>query len=110
LLQEMIRVSNRVVFVSTPNRRPQYTRSNGRPKNVWHLREWSFQELNAILQRLPAVRVDWNYLNGPWNGPFEHSSAASPATMALTPALLLESPAGIVMDCTPSETDRGVLG
>lgn len=90
-LQEMVRVSSRVVFVSTPNRRPEYTRPNGRPKNYWHLREWSFQELDAMLQRMPAVRVDWNFLDGPWEGPFERSSVVSQDTMALAPALMLES-------------------
>ena len=92
LLQEMVRVSSRVVFVSTPNRRPEYTRPNGRPKNRWHLREWSFQELDAILQGIPDVRVDWNFLDGPWKGPFERGSAVSEDTMALAPALMLAAP------------------
>lgn len=89
-LKEMIRVSSRVVFVSTPNRRPEYTRSNGRPKNRWHLREWSFQELDAILHDVHNGRVDWNFLDGQWDEPFECGSAVSEDTMALAPALMLD--------------------
>jgi len=92
LLQEMVRVSSRVVFVSTPNRRPEYTRPDGRPKNRWHLREWSFQELDTILQGIPDVHVDWNFLDGPWKGPFKCNSAVSEDTMALAPALMLDPP------------------
>jgi len=91
LLQEMVRVSSRVVVLSTPNRRPKYTKRDGRPMNRWHLREWSFEELEAILQSISTVRVEWSFLDGPWEGPFECRCAASQDTMALTPALLLES-------------------
>jgi len=91
-LREMLRVSGRVVFLSTPNRRPEYTRPDGKPKNRWHLREWSFQELNMILQEIPAVHVHWNFLNGRWEGPFECSAAVSENTMALAPALVLDAP------------------
>lgn len=91
LLQEMVRVSSRVVFVSTPNRRPEYTRPDGRPKNRWHLREWSFQELDAILQGIPDVHVEWNFLDGRWDGPFECRSVVSENTMALVPALMFTS-------------------
>ena len=90
-LQEMVRVSSRVVLVSTPNRRREYTRPDGRPKNRWHLREWSFQQLDAILQGIPDVRVDWNFLDGPWEGPFECSPGVSEDTMAVAPALMLDS-------------------
>lgn len=89
LIREMTRVSKRVVFLSTPNRRPEYTRADGRPKNRWHIREWSYQELDSILQRMPGVRVDWNFLNGPWEGPFECTSVVCENTLALTPALTL---------------------
>lgn len=92
LLQEMVRVSRRVVLVSTPNRRPEFTRPDGRPMNTWHLREWSPEELSAILRSIPSIRVEWNYLDGPWDGPFECCSAVSQDTLALAPALLLESP------------------
>ena len=90
LLQEMVRISSRVVLVSTPNRRPEYTRPDGRPKNRWHLREWSFQELDTILQGIPNVHLDWNFLDGPWKGPFECGTAISEDTMALAPALMLD--------------------
>lgn len=92
LIAEMIRVSRRVVLLSTPNRRPENTRPDGRPKNRWHIREWSYEELDSILQRMPGVRVDWNFLNGPWEGPFECTSVVCENTLALTPALMLLSP------------------
>lgn len=92
LLQEMFRVASRVVFVSTPNRRQEFTRPDGSPKNRWHLREWSFQELDMILQRIPDIYVDWNFLDGPWDGPFKCNSAVSEDTMALAPALILDPP------------------
>jgi len=89
LIREMMRVSKRVVFLSTPNRRPEYTRSDGGPKNPWHMREWSYEDLDSILQRMPDVRVEWNFLNGPWQGPFECTSVVSENTLALTPALMM---------------------
>jgi len=91
LIREMLRVSKRVVLMSTPNRRPENTRPDGRPKNRWHLREWTFQELDKILQGIPTVYVDWNFLNGPWEGPFECKHTASIDTIALSPALLLNT-------------------
>jgi len=90
LLREMIRVSSRAVFVSTPNRRSEFTRPNGKPKNRWHLREWSLSELEHVMQPMPAVRVEWNCLDGPWEGPFECRSVVSEDTLALAPALLVE--------------------
>ncbi len=92
LLAEMVRVTNRVVFISTPIRRPEYTRPNGKPKNQWHLREWSFKELDTTLQEIPGVQVRWNFIDGPWNGPFASSSTISEDTMALTPVLMLDPP------------------
>jgi hypothetical protein len=88
LLREMVRVSRSVVLVSTPNRRPEYTLPNGRPRNPWHLREWSDDEFNAILEQIPGIRVEWHYLNGPWEGPFWISSELTTDTMTLTPALI----------------------
>ena len=88
LIEEMIRVSRRVAFLSTPNLRPEYTRRNGKPRNRWHIREWSYQEFDSILRRFPDLHVDWNFLNGPWDGPFECSSAIHKDTLALTPALV----------------------
>lgn len=87
LLLEMVRVSRRAVLVSTPNRRPEYTRRNGRPRNPWHLREWSYAEFDDILGQLPGVRVEWHFLNGPWDGPFEVGAEAAANTLALTPIL-----------------------
>jgi len=92
LIMEMVRVSRRTVLMSTPNRRPEYTRPDGRPKNYWHLREWSYRELDFILQEIPGVSIYWNFLNGSWSGPFEVSSIVSKNTLALTPVLMLVSP------------------
>jgi ubiquinone/menaquinone biosynthesis C-methylase UbiE len=95
LIEEMIRVSSRVVMLPTPNRRPEYTRPDGRPKNPWHLREWSYEEFESILQKIPDVQVDWNFLDGPWEGPIECSPVFSEdTTLALTPALFIKRQAG----------------
>ena len=88
LLGEMLRVAGRLVIVSTPNRRPEFTRRSGRPRNRWHLREWSFEEFSAILGQLDGVRIIWHFLDGPWEGPVRVSSRLTEDTMALTPALL----------------------
>jgi hypothetical protein len=78
-----MRVSRKGVFISTPNRRPEYTNKNGTPKNYWHLREWSFDELNEIL--IKYGMIDWNFINGNWEGPFTLSSTVQHNTQALTP-------------------------
>ena len=93
-LREMVRVSSRVVFLSTPNRRPEYTRPDGQPRNRWHLREWTYEELDAeeldaILQAIRGVHVEWSLLDGPWEGPFDCTSTVSEGTMALAPALVV---------------------
>lgn len=91
-LRELCRVSRRVVLISTPNRRPEYTRPDGRPKNRWHLREWSRDELNEIIRSvLPTVSVEWHLINGPFAGPFTISNQVQPDTLALTPALLVRA-------------------
>lgn len=82
-IKEMLRVSKIGVFISTPNRRPEYTKSNGTPKNYWHLREWSFEELNKILEK--HGKVEWNFLNGPWDGPFTISKDIQKNTLVLSP-------------------------
>jgi ubiquinone/menaquinone biosynthesis C-methylase UbiE len=82
-LSELMRVSRKGVFISTPNRRPEYTNKNGTPKNYWHLREWSFDELNEILTKYGMI--DWNFINGNWEGPFTLSSTVQHNTQALTP-------------------------
>jgi protein-L-isoaspartate O-methyltransferase len=92
MLYEMVRVARRAVIISTPNRRPEYTRPDRRPKNHWHIREWSYDEFNTILDSLPGITVEWNFLNGPWEGPFTISPTVSDTTMALAPALFLSTP------------------
>jgi 2-polyprenyl-3-methyl-5-hydroxy-6-metoxy-1,4-benzoquinol methylase len=82
-LLELLRVSRRGVFISTPNRRPENTNKNGTPKNYWHLREWSFDELNTIVSRYGTV--EWNFINGTGEGPFHISDSVLPSTQALTP-------------------------
>ena len=83
ILREMLRVSRRGVLISTPNRRPEYTNPDGTPKNFWHLREWSYEELEAILNK--HGQVDWNFLNGLYEGPFTHSKIPAKDTITLTP-------------------------
>lgn len=83
LICEMLRVTRVGVFISTPNRRPEYTRPNGKPKNRWHLREWIFNELDEIVQKHGLV--EWNFINGPFEGPFTISEGLSQDTLALSP-------------------------
>ena len=90
LLREMVRVARRMVLLSTPNRLPENTLPNGRPRNRWHLREWNFEEFDDLLNQIPGIRVEWNFLDGPWAGPFQVRSAVSRDTLALTPALFVE--------------------
>lgn len=86
LINNMCRIARRVVIISTPNKRAEFTKPDGRPMNPWHLREWSFDEFDSILSEL-GVKYEWNLLNGNWDGPFEVSSALNENTMALTPAI-----------------------
>lgn len=89
-LDEMLRVSRRGVFISTPNRRPEYTNPDGTPRNYWHLREWSFEELDAILRR--HGRVEWNFLDGPFEGPFVTTKKVGDETLTLSPFLWKDKP------------------
>jgi ubiquinone/menaquinone biosynthesis C-methylase UbiE len=82
-LDELLRVSKRGVFINTPNRRPEYTNPDGTPKNYWHLREWSRDELKAILEK--HGRVEENFINGSFDGPFTISSETKDNTFALSP-------------------------
>ncbi|MBN2301152.1 MAG: class I SAM-dependent methyltransferase [Lentisphaerae bacterium] len=82
-IKEMLRVSRKGVFISTPNRRPEHTNPDGTPKNIWHLREWSYEELDAIL--VTHGNVEWNFLNGSWDGPFSISNKLQPDSLTLTP-------------------------
>lgn len=88
LLVEMVRVSQGAVIISTPNRRPEFTRWNGRPCNPWHLREWTYEEFQVVLDQVQGIRVEWHFLVGQWEGPFEVSPIPASETMALVPALL----------------------
>jgi ubiquinone/menaquinone biosynthesis C-methylase UbiE len=85
LIGEMLRVSRKGVFLSTPNRRPEYTNRDGSPKNYWHLREWSFEELEKILSRFG--RIEWNFINGAYEGPFSLTDKITPDTLALSPMI-----------------------
>jgi len=89
LMLEMRRVARRVVFISTPNRRPEYTRPDGHPKNSWHLREWTWEELDAILKAL-CFKYEWNFIDGPFEGPFNGRIEATLDTLSLVPVILLE--------------------
>jgi 2-polyprenyl-3-methyl-5-hydroxy-6-metoxy-1,4-benzoquinol methylase len=80
-LSELIRVSRKGVFISTPNRRPEYTNKDGTPKNYWHLREWNYDELLKILEK--SGNLDWNFINGTWEGPFDISGKPMENTQAL---------------------------
>ena len=85
-IDELLRVAKNFVVFSTPNRRPEYTNHNGTPKNYWHLREWSFEELDDILKQHKAA-IDWHILNGPWSGPFTITKDLQEDTLALLPIL-----------------------
>lgn len=83
LIDEMLRVSRKGVFISTPNRRPENTNPDGTPKNIWHLREWSFEEFDKIISK--HGEIEWNFLNGPWEGPYTSSDKVKPDTYTLSP-------------------------
>jgi ubiquinone/menaquinone biosynthesis C-methylase UbiE len=88
LLRNLCKVARRNVIISTPNRRPENTAPDGKPKNPWHIREWSYEEFDQILRQLEK-RVEWNFLNGPWEGPFTVSQSIKDTTLALTPAIII---------------------
>jgi len=83
LIEEMFRVSIKGVFISTPNRRPEYTNKDGTPKNYWHLREWNYDEFDSIIKKFG--KVEWNFINGPYEGPFSISKTLQENTLALSP-------------------------
>lgn len=89
-LRELVRVARRAVVVSTPNRRAEHTNPDGTPRNHWHLREWTRDELAAILAEHP-VDVEWHHVNGPFDGPNTTSTELRDDTQTLTPALRLRS-------------------
>lgn len=86
LLDELLRVANKGVFISTPNRRPEYTNPDGTPKNFWHLREWTFGELEPILRQ--HGKTEWIFINGAFEGPFSQSKEERIDTIALSPFIL----------------------
>ena len=88
LLMEMVRVSKRLVLLATPNRRPEYTRPDGKPKNYWHLREWTLEELKRILNQ-HDFKCEWNFINGPFEGPFTITKIPMKDTLSLVPVILL---------------------
>jgi ubiquinone/menaquinone biosynthesis C-methylase UbiE len=83
LINEMLRISRKGVFLSTPNRRPENTNKDGSPKNYWHLREWSFEEFDQIVRKFG--HIEWNFINGPYEGPFLVSDQKTEDTYALSP-------------------------
>jgi SAM-dependent methyltransferase len=86
LIKEMLRVVKKGVFLSTPNRRPEFTNPDGTPKNYWHLREWTNEELDEIIKR--HGEIEWNFLNGPFDGPFSVSSSVQEDTLVLSPFII----------------------
>ncbi len=86
LIKEMLSVSKRELFLSTPNRRLEYTNTDGSPKNYWHLREWNYPEFDEIISAFG--KVDWNFLNGKYEGPFEISEIEKSDTLTLSPFIL----------------------
>lgn len=85
-LSELMRVSRKGAFISTPNRRPENTNGDGTPKNYWHLREWSYDELDRIVTKYGSV--DWNMINGKSSGPFTVTSSVNKDTQALAPFII----------------------
>lgn len=86
LIDEMLRVSKNGIFISTPNRIPVNTRPDGKPKNYWHLREWSYEEFNRIIET-HTNKIEWNFLNGDWNGPYSITNEITENTYTLSPFL-----------------------
>jgi SAM-dependent methyltransferase len=86
-IDELLRVAKRAVVIATPNRRPEYTNPDGTPTNYWHLREWSYKEFDKII-RAHTKKVDWAFLDGPWEGPFKTTKKAGKNTLVLLPALI----------------------
>jgi 2-polyprenyl-3-methyl-5-hydroxy-6-metoxy-1,4-benzoquinol methylase len=88
-IDELLRVARRRVVFGTPNRRAEFTNPDGTPKNFWHLREWSYKELDEILRR-HASQIDWYFVNGAWEGPFTISRTLTDSTQSLVAVLIPE--------------------
>ncbi len=89
LIHSMCRVSRRMVLISTPLQRSEYTQPDGRPRNIWHLREWSIEELENILVQAPCIGYEWNFINGPFEGPCTYSYTLATDALCLAPALFV---------------------
>ncbi len=85
-IDELLRVSKGAVVFATPNRRPENTNPDGTPKNHWHLREWSFEEFDEIAKK--HSKVEWAFLDGPWQGPFVIKKKVGTNTLVLIPTLV----------------------
>jgi ubiquinone/menaquinone biosynthesis C-methylase UbiE len=86
LIKDMLRVSRKGVFLSTPNRRPEYTNKDGSPKNYWHLRGWNFEEFDQIIRKFG--RIGWNFIKGSLEGPYTISTEINQDTFAFHPLSL----------------------
>lgn len=86
-IDELLRVAKRAVVFGTPNRRPEYTNPDGTPTNYWHLREWSFEEFDEIAKS-HTKKVEWTFLDGPWEGPFKITHKVNKDTLVLLPVLI----------------------
>ena len=82
LIGEMLRVCKRGVFISTHRIRTEYTNKGGPPDNYLHLLEESFEEFNKILEKFG--KIEWNFVNGPDDGPFTQSSMIKPDTVMMS--------------------------
>ncbi len=87
-LRELARVAKKAIVINTPNRRTANTNADGTPKNYWHLREWSPDELKTILKK-NNFSFKFYYINGPPDGPYRVSLTDGPDTQSLTPVILL---------------------
>jgi len=83
LIIEMLRVCRKGVFINTPNRNTENINVDGTSSNYANLHKWSFDEFKSIIEKFG--QVEWNFLNGPHNGPFTQSSLINPDTVALSP-------------------------
>lgn len=85
-IDELLRVSKKYVIFGTPNQRLEFTNPDGTPKNPWHLREWKFEELDEIMKK-HTKKIDWNFIDGPFDGPFKLSKKSNKGTLVLMPVL-----------------------
>lgn len=85
-IKELLRVTKRYVIFGTPNQRPEYTKEDGTPKNPWHLREWKYTELDKII-KAHTKKIEWNFIDGPFEGPFKLRTKPTKDTLVLMPIL-----------------------